>query len=133
MKSIKTVEDAFKVMGVDHSNLPDVSTFPENIRKYILNHFVLLVVVQAINKLDNDGQEWEPNWNDEDEYKYYPWLEVDADEDNTAGSGFSYSCYGSSLTVTLVGSRLCFKSHEGALYAAEQFNDLYVENQLIIK
>ncbi len=133
MKSIKTVQDAFKVMGVDHSNLPDVSSFPEAIRKYILNHFILLVVVQAINKLDNDGNEWEPNWNDEDQYKHFPWLEVDASEEAPAGLGFSDSHYDYSNANTRVGSRLCFKSREGALYAASQFEDLYKENQLILK
>lgn len=133
MKSIKTVEDAFKVMGVDYSNLPDVSSFPEAIRKYILNHYILLIVVQAINKLDNNGEVWEPDWSNWDQYKYYPWLRVDASEENRAGSGFSLSNYDFSFTITCVGSRLCFKSYEGALYAAKQFEKLYIENQLIIK
>jgi hypothetical protein len=48
-RTIKTPEDAFKKKGYDYSTLPDVSTFPEEYRFTILNLFILIVVIAAIN------------------------------------------------------------------------------------
>jgi hypothetical protein len=127
MTKIKTVEEAFKARGLNFESLPDVSTFPEAIQKYILNHFILTVVVAAIN------EGWEPNWNDHSQRKYFPYFEVEANEENPAGVGFSHTFYVFWYTDTTVGSRLCFKSSELAVYAAEQFPELWKENQLIIK
>ena len=124
---IKTVEDAFKAKGLDYNSLPDVSSFPEYIRKYILNHFILTVVVSALN------EGWEPNFNDHNERKYFCWFEVDANEDNRAGFGFSDTDCGTWHSISAVGSRLCFKSRELCYYAAEQFPELWKENQLILK
>ena len=117
-KEIKSFDDACKKLGIE-VNLPEVSALPEKHRKSVLAFFMLTIIIQAIN----DG--WEPNWNDYNEWKYYAWFEVEASEDNPAGSGFSHSLYDYSFTRTRVGSRLCFKSSELAMYAGTQFEEEY--------
>jgi hypothetical protein len=128
---IKTVEQAFEYLGLDITKMPDVSSLPKEIQDYIISHYKLTVVVKAINKQSNAGIEWQPDWNDEDQYKYYPYFEVDADDNNRAGVGFSYSLFGFSDTYARVGSRLLFRTSEDAMHAAKFFEDLYKSNHLI--
>ena len=119
-KKIKTFEDACTAKGIS-ATLPDVSAFPEKHRKAILAFFMLTIVVEALN----DG--WEPNWNDEYEYKYYPWFDMRS----AAGSGFSASLCGRVGTITTVGSRLCFKTREHAQHTAKHFEALYKDYLLM--
>lgn len=70
-----------------------------------------------IAKALNEG--WTPDWTNSDQYKYYPWFNM-----NT-GSGLSYHGYLYVHSYTLVGSRLVFKSEELATYAGQQFIDIY--------
>ena len=119
-KKIKTFEDACTAKGIS-ATLPDVSAFPEKHRKAILAFFMLIIVVEALN----DG--WEPNWNDEYEYKYYPWFDMRS----AAGSGFSSSSYGHDYSTTGVGSRLCFKTREHAQHTAKHFEALYKDYLLM--
>lgn len=125
MEKIKTVEEAFKKQGLDPENLPRVSSLPEKHQKAIIAHYILIIVTEALN----DG--WVPDWNNQNQYKYFPWFEVKASKSKPAGFGFSLTFYGRSGTDTSLGSRLCFKSSELALYAAEQFKDLYEEYFLL--
>lgn len=119
MKKIKTFEDACKALKLNPSLLPDVSAVPEQYRKRMLADYKLMIITEAINA------GWKPNWNDSNEYKYFPWFRVDADKKRPSGFGFSTTYCDCTCTLTNVGSRLCFKSEEMALYAAKQFEDLY--------
>lgn len=124
-KKIKSFEDACKAVNIDPKALPEVSMLPAIHQKAIVAHYKLIIIAEAIN----DG--WQPNWNDSNEWKYFPWFEVEADEDRPAGFGFSYSYYDIWPSSTLVGSRLCFKTRETAIYAGKQFEDLYKDMMLI--
>jgi hypothetical protein len=93
-----------------------------NAAKASVAHTKLSIIARAMNKLNNNGEEWVPDWTNSNQYKYYPWLEY------KAGSGFSSSLYVYGSTTTLVGSRLCFMTSDMAKHAGTQFNDLY--NQL---
>ncbi len=126
MKSkIKKFEDACKALKIDPKKLPDLSALPEKHQKALLAHYKLVIIAEALN------EGWQPDWSNYNEYKYYPWFEIDASKDNPAGSGFSGSNYDCWDTNSYVGSRLCFKSRELALYAGKQFEDLYIEYFLI--
>jgi hypothetical protein len=104
---VKTFEDACKILGV----VPD-----EHFNK-LDEYNQASIKLQTIIKALNEG--WKPNWNDENEYKYYPWWRMDS----VLGFGLGdVYCLGS---YSDVGSRLCFKSEELAQYAAKQFKDLY--------
>lgn len=65
----------------------------------------------------NEG--WVPDWTNSNEYKWWPYFKY------TAGFGFSCTLYGGWSSGALVGSRLVFKTKELAVYAAEQFKDIY--------
>ena len=65
----------------------------------------------------NEG--WQPDWNNDDQYKYYPWFYMGG------SSGFRCDDYASWRSLSRVGSRLCFKSAELARYAGEQFLNQY--------
>jgi hypothetical protein len=80
--------------------------------------------LKRIAKVLNEG--WEPNWNDGNERKWWPWFKW------SAGSGFdfSYSGYLCDHSHATVGSRFCLKSEELANYFGKQF--LPIHNDLLI-
>lgn len=120
-KQIASFEQACEALNIA-TTLPDVSALPEKHQKAIISHYKLIIIAQALN------EGWEPDWNNWEERKYYPWFDLENyDKENTSGFGFSYGGYGNSRTSTDVGSRLCFKSWELAKYAGEIFIDLYKE------
>lgn len=122
--NIKTFEDACKAQNVNPELLPDVSVIPEKYQKRAIADYKLSVIADALN------EGWEPDWSNSGERKYFPWFEVDADKANPSGFGFSDARYDYWDTGTIVGSRLCFKSSELALYAGKQFEQLYIDHQL---
>lgn len=113
---IKTFEDACGYLDIN------IDTFNATC-KDLPDDEVAYRKIKMIAKSLNEG--WEPNWENSNEYKYYPWIKY------VAGSGFSGSCYGLSATGATVGSRLCYKSSELARYAATQFLELYKDYLLI--
>lgn len=127
---IKTVEDAFVATGRDIKLMPDVSNLPEKDRKFIESHYKLTVVAEALNQEANDGKKWIPNWENWNEMKYFPWLEI-SKNDGGSGFGLSGTAYAYDYTIASVGSRLCFKSSELAIYAAKQFEELYKDYFII--
>lgn len=72
----------------------------------------LKIIVRALN------EGWEPDYNDENQRKWYPWFWLDAPGFRLSVCYFDRSC-------TTVGARLVFKSEELAHYAANQFVELY--------
>jgi len=112
--TIKTFEDACAKLGIDPEKLPDVSNISEEFAKPIIAAYKLMIIYKAIN----NG--WKPDWNNYNQYKYYPWFEV-----LSSGFGFSGSDYYYGLAYSTVGSRLCTDSREKALYIAEQFEEEY--------
>ncbi|CAN5309365.1 hypothetical protein BH09BAC1_BH09BAC1_14300 [soil metagenome] len=122
---IKNWEDACKAKGIDPNELPEVSKLPLRHQKAIIAFYKMAIIAEAING------DWQPNWNDWSQLKYFPWFDVEADEEHPSGSGLSYDFYDNSNTITDVGSRLCFASSEQAKYAATQFQQEYEEFMLI--
>lgn len=122
--NIKSFEDACKALSIEPA-LPGVSWLPEKHQKAIIAHYKLVIIAQALN------EGWEPDWSNWSQYKYYPWMEIKATKKNPAGSGFSGYDFDYSSTITAVGSRLCFKSRDLAMYAGKQFEDLYADYWLL--
>ena len=109
-EEIKNFEDACAKLDIDPLSVTnEADALDEAAYKK------LKVIVKAINA------GWEPNWNNTDQRKWWPWFRM------SSGFGFSYSNYGYRLTITGVGSRLCFQSEEKSNYAANQFLNLYEE------
>lgn len=130
ISNIKTVEDACNLLGTTMEK-----EFPESVKSQFTDDELafreLKLIARALNQ--EDGTPWEPDWSNWDENKYYPWMRVDTSDGNVAGSGFSDYAYYCGGAVTGVGSRLCFKSSDLAMYAGRQFSDIYKRFWLISK
>lgn len=121
MQQIKSFEDACKALGIE-AIVPDFSASPEH-AKALTAHFKLVIIAQALNN------NWKPDWNNNDEYKYFPWFDMEVTKENPSGFVlYNVYCH---FTNTSVGSRLCFVSREVAQYAGTQFADLYKEYMTI--
>lgn len=101
---VKTYEDALVVIAirnpVNSTDTPDEAAYKK-----------LKVIIQALN------EGWKPNWDNSDEYKWFPVFDM--------RNGFSFYDVDRWSSASYVGSRLCFKSRELAIYAANQFLDIY--------
>lgn len=123
---IKTFDDACKALGYNNT-LPDFSTAPEKHKKAFSAHYQLVIIAEAIN------EGWQPDWNDEDQYKYELYPDVVVNEKNASGFGLSYDDYVYWRTSSDVGSRLCFESREKARHCFDTFLQLWEDYMLIDK
>ena len=110
---IKTFEDACNKLNIQPV-LPEVSMLDPKDQEAVIANYKLDKINQALN-----GQ-WQPNWDNYEERKYYPWF-----KQSSSGSGFSCFDYSCGNADSDVGSRRVFKSRELAIYAGQQFTDLY--------
>ena len=108
IERIKTFEDAMQATG--RKEVPDFSSFPEDMRKHFEALFKMVVIVEALN------EGWKPDWDNYNERKYYLWFEMSPSSFAFFGSDFAYEC-----ALAGSGSRLKLKSRELAKYRGEQF------------
>ena len=106
-QEIKTMSDVYRVNGITKLTTP-----PETKERYYED---LILVAKALNG------NWKPDWNDINEYKWFPYFQV------SSGFRFSYANtnYDYGLTFTRIGSRLCFKNKQIAEYAGKIFIEQY--------
>lgn len=111
---IKTFDDVLEVLGGVPENLAILLNYNGNDGDLISSqaHLKLTLITRALN------EGWTPDWSNSNEYKYVPWFK------QKSGFGLSYYDYGY-WSASTVGSRLCFKTSELAVYAATQFADIY--------
>ena len=109
---VKSFEDACQVLGIS-TNVPEVKGLPRKHQKAIIANYKLIVIAEALN------EGWKPNWQDSDEYKYYPWF------------GCSATAYTASYAYAGIGSRLCLKNRELAIYFGQTFTDLFNDSLLL--
>jgi hypothetical protein len=122
---IKTFNDACKALQLDPKKvLPDVSIFPKAHQIALTAIAKLMIIVQALN------EGWTPNWNDDDEYKYYGWFDMEKEKNNP--SGFRLDGVTFNFTTSTVGSRLCFKSREIAEWAFKQKEILQLYKEFMV-
>ena len=70
---------------------------------------------------------WQPNWENDNEYKYYPYFRM------ASGFGFSSIDWSYSHSSAYVGSRLCFQSRDKAKHFFDHFQELFESYMLIAK
>ena len=121
---IKTEEDAFNYTGRDIKNLPIVDHLPEEDRAHEIADYKWKVIIAALNKEANEGKKYTHNWFDRTIKKHFPWLWVEASEEQPAGFGFSYTGTLYDGSHAIVGSRLSFKEERCVLYALKQFPEI---------
>jgi len=120
-KQITSFEDACKILGID-TTLPDVSTFPQEMKKQIIAFYKLSIIGKAIS------QEWVADFTNHDQYKWFPVFYIKKSKSALGGVAARYSSY------ALLGpanssyvSRLCYETEEISDYIAEAFQDLWID------
>lgn len=116
----KYFQQACSELGILNA-LPEVSMLPERNQKAVIAFYKLSVIIQWVN------EGWEPNWQDREERKYFPWFDV-----LPAGLGYSYAYITASNTSAALGSRLCYKSADLSKEWAQKLLPLY-EDMLLFK
>ena len=120
MEFIKTFEEACSKLSLDPLQiLPNLSFYPKTHQKSVIAISKLFIIAEAVN------EGWKPNWNDRSQYKWFPWFDMEVDENNPSGFRFYASGYVLSFTGTAGGSRLCFKTKEKSNHVGKIFIDLF--------
>lgn len=122
---VKTYEDACKVLGVEPINEQNAKA--QGFRSDEIARRKLETIAAALN------EGWKPDWNNTDQYKYYPYFYIQENAKGKGSAGLSCASTISAATSTLasLGSRLCFYASRLARYAGNQFTDLY--EQILIE
>lgn len=123
---ITSYEEACQKLEIP-DGIPDVSTFPTKHQASLIAFAKLVIIAEALN------DKWEPDWNNGDEYKYYPWFDMEVDENNPSGFRFNDSYCEWTFTYSAGGSRLCFRTRALSDYAGKTFESLYRELMVIPK
>jgi hypothetical protein len=114
---IKFIDDAIKELGDNDPEVLDLLVLQKsNVSEHIIYNQMLVVIVKALN------EGWVPDWQNDDQWKYYPWFYMD---DSSAPGRFSFDGSADRRSDSTVGSRLCFKSRELSDYSANQFLEIY--------
>jgi len=107
---IKTISDVVMDNGWD--SLEHFNQSYSNLEKDERAHLLLKMIAKSLN------EGWRPNWDNSNEYKYYPYFDM--------RSGFRFDdAYDHWASGSNVGSRLCFKTRELAEYAGKTFESTY--------
>lgn len=122
---VKTYEDACKVLGVEPINEQNAKA--QGFRSDEIARRKLETIAAALN------EGWKPDWNNTDQYKYYPYFYIQENAKGKGSAGLSYATThtAASYTNARIGSRLCFYASRLARYASNQFTDLY--EQILIE
>lgn len=114
---VKTFDDAYEIAG--RPRIPDFCEFSGADRSFFKNMWKMSIIVKVLN------EGWEPDWDNEDEPKYYPYFKM-------YPSGFAVHATDGDSTLARAGcgSRLRFRTSELARYAGEQFLDIWEAIQL---
>lgn len=144
---VKTFEDACKELGEDHKLVQQFKAIQEAIAedKEATAYFKLGIITAALN------EGWEPDFTNDDEYRYYPYLclwtkeelenkdEEWKDDHNLqlflgggasyngskCGLASAYSNYAWSDAIAYFSARLAHKTEELAIYSGNQFTELW--------
>lgn len=143
---VKTFEDACKELGEDHKLVQQFKAIQEAIAedKEATAYFKLGIITAALN------EGWEPDFTNDDEYRYYPYLclwtkeeledkdEAWKDDHNLllwfgggslggayCGLAFAYSNGAWSLASASFSARLAHKTEKLAIYSGKQFTELW--------
>ena len=117
-KRIASFEEALKVTG--RPQLPDFSNLPADLREYFEAQYMAIVITEALN------EGWVADFTNNSQEKWWPWFTM-------CSSGFVFrdTYYYYSGTIAGYGSRLCFKDEATAIYAGQQFIEIW--NKLLLK
>lgn len=127
MKKVKDYSHACEILEKNPEAKPDVSMLLEKDQKAFTSLFELTIIIEAQNKLN----EWSVDWSNHHQGKYYPWMDVEEDKSKVSGFGLSYYDDDTTLSGTIIGSRLVVGTSEEAEYIGREFIALYEDWFLI--
>ena len=82
IEKIKTFEDAMNATG--RKEMPDFSSFPEDMRKHFEALFKMVVIVEALN------EGWKPDVCNSDVERWYPWFKPNGSPSSFAFNDSNY-------------------------------------------
>lgn len=88
-KKIASYEDACRVLNIQPINEEVFNIFPKEDQRSMLAYHKLTVITRALN----NG--WKPNWDDQNEWKYYPlfrYVIAGLSYAGTDSRGYEYDC-----------------------------------------
>jgi len=127
---VKTYADACHILGISDSEEPEVIADGG----LVLSDEIARRKLERITEALNEG--WRPDWNNTNEYKYFPWFRIlpgkgkDAEgkpDGASAGLADAHTNRAAPSTNAYFGSRLCFHDSDIAAYAGDTFRDLYAQ------
>ena len=113
IEDIKSYDDIIEVLYPEDNILPFNN--PITLKQKSINAYSKLI---NIVKVFNAG--WIPDWDNEKEYKYYPYFYMDSKE-----GGFRLNDVNCHVVTSGVTARLCFKTKELAQLSVDLFFDIY--------
>jgi hypothetical protein len=117
-KTIKTVEAAFKAMGIDLTQVEQMyASVPEDFRKNEIKNFKRSVIVKAING------KWVADWSDTNQKKWFVWWWASKKEPGSPAVGLRlYGCAFDGASA-YVGPRHVFETEAQTRHYAEYFKE----------
>lgn len=116
----------FNIVKRKHSekdaNLENAARLVTDINPKHLKALIALNKLFTIARAWNEADEFEPDFSDLNQDKWFPWFKYKKD---IAGFVFAGTDYTAMYTNVGIGSRLCFKSSARAAQFGKQFEDLY--------
>lgn len=97
-KKIASYEDACRVLNIQPINEEVFNIFPKEDQRSMLAYHKLTVITRALN----NG--WKPNWDDQNEWKYYPLFRY-------VNAGLSYAYTDAAATSTSAARLSALLSH----------------------
>lgn len=88
-KKIASYEDACRVLNIQPINEEVFNIFPKEDQRSMLAYHKLTVITRALN----NG--WKPNWDDQNEWKYYPlfrYVNAGLSYASTSNAGYGFEC-----------------------------------------
>ena len=113
---VDSYESALEYLGRENS--ASICGIPDKHAKAMVAMYKLITIAEAWNKADN----FIPNFNNRDQYKFFPWFVY---KDKSAGFVYVSTNHAASYPYAIVGSRLCFKTSKRAEQFGTMFQDLW--------
>lgn len=125
MKKFNTYKACEKAVGLKSGLLPDVSMLPKEFQKSIIADFKYAVIAKAHN------DDWEPDFTDYNQPKYFIWPDILADKKRPTGFGLSCYDYDFTASPASVGSRHLLKSRELCKHVFDTFPEILKDHYLL--
>lgn len=114
---IESLEQACERRGWDAKTvIPNMDCYPEKHRAALQAAAEMILITDA-------SREKDPDWNDGDELKHIPWMDMEVDRNNPSGFRLDAVGYARTNAHAGLGSRLCFESEEDGRFHATHHLD----------